>query len=129
MKFNLMSFTAALIFFAGNAMATEYIYRDLMANTLPSPKCASETEAIASASKEYRNSVKHRVTAGMSNKSKTMVNRYAMFAPTVMKPIAVTSKMSLSSASELNQGLWACCRAKGDFRLVQQTLKASASVL
>ena len=53
MKLNLLSLTAALILFAGNAFATEYIYRDLMANTLPSPKCASESEAIATASKPY----------------------------------------------------------------------------
>ena len=39
--------------FSGGAAATEYIYRDLMANTLPSPGCVSETEAIARATKPY----------------------------------------------------------------------------
>ncbi|WP_019865035.1 hypothetical protein [Methylovulum miyakonense] len=39
--------------FTGEALATEYIYRDLMANTLPSPGCASEAEAIGHASKPF----------------------------------------------------------------------------
>jgi hypothetical protein len=38
--------------FAGNAMATEYIYRDLMANTLPSV-CAKASEARIIATKDY----------------------------------------------------------------------------
>jgi len=53
MKLNLKYLLAALIFFSGSATATEYIYRDLMANTLPSPSCAAESEAIAAATKPY----------------------------------------------------------------------------
>ncbi|MDT8406202.1 MAG: hypothetical protein RQ715_03020 [Methylococcales bacterium] len=36
-----------------NALATEYIYRSLMANTLPSPKCEAKADAEKSASKDY----------------------------------------------------------------------------
>ncbi|MDO9106328.1 MAG: hypothetical protein Q7U57_15350 [Methylovulum sp.] len=39
--------------YAGTSLATEYIHRDLMANTLSSPGCAVEAEAIANASKPY----------------------------------------------------------------------------
>ncbi|MBS3954119.1 MAG: hypothetical protein KGZ88_14305 [Methylomicrobium sp.] len=46
-------FAASLTFTAGNALATDYIYRELMANTLPSAKCEAESVAIASASKNY----------------------------------------------------------------------------
>ncbi|MFA6053485.1 MAG: hypothetical protein WC762_12915 [Methylobacter sp.] len=53
MKLNLICLLAALTFFSGTASATEYIYRDLMANTLASPGCAAESEAIANASKPY----------------------------------------------------------------------------
>ena len=52
MKFNLICIFAAL-FFSGTALATEYIYRDLKANTLPSAGCEVESEAIATASKPY----------------------------------------------------------------------------
>lgn len=38
--------------YVGATSATEYIYRDLMANTLPSV-CVTETNAIANASKPY----------------------------------------------------------------------------
>jgi len=44
---------AAFIFFSGTASATEYIYRDLMANTLLSPSCANEKDAAENASKPY----------------------------------------------------------------------------
>lgn len=44
---------ASFTFSAGNVLATEYIYRELMANTLPSAKCEAESAAIASASKAY----------------------------------------------------------------------------
>jgi putative hemolysin len=44
---------AALCFFSGTSLATEYIYRDLMANTLPSQKCAAKPEAAANASDAY----------------------------------------------------------------------------
>lgn len=53
MKFNWIYLSATLLIFSRNAMATEYIYRDLMANTLPSPACETESEAIATASKPY----------------------------------------------------------------------------
>ena len=53
MKLNLLGLFAALAIFSSTALATEYIYRDLMANTLPSPGCGVESEAIASASKPY----------------------------------------------------------------------------
>lgn len=53
MKLILPCLLAALAFLSSTALATEYIYRDLMANTLPSPGCAVESEAIASASKPY----------------------------------------------------------------------------
>ncbi|MGD7033444.1 hypothetical protein [Methylotuvimicrobium buryatense] len=53
MKLKLISLLMTLSLYAGGSMATEYIYRDLMANTLASPKCMDEKEAIASASKDY----------------------------------------------------------------------------
>ena len=53
MKFNLLGLLAGLTFFSSTVSGTEYIYRDLMANTLPSPVCAAESEAIATASKPY----------------------------------------------------------------------------
>lgn len=37
----------------GSVFATEYIYRDLIGNTLPPQKCAARTEAEAAASEEY----------------------------------------------------------------------------
>ena len=51
MKLNLLTLLTFLSLFSGTAFATEYIYRDLMANTLPSPKCEAKTEAVVSASK------------------------------------------------------------------------------
>jgi hypothetical protein len=53
MKFKSLTLLAALSFFSGTTLATEYIYRDLMANTLASPVCAAEAEAIAEASKPF----------------------------------------------------------------------------
>ena len=53
MKLSLIGLLAVLSFFSGTVSATEYVYRDLMANTLPSPGCAVESEAIANASKAY----------------------------------------------------------------------------
>ncbi|UOA06883.1 hypothetical protein [Methylobacter sp. S3L5C] len=53
MRLNLLGLFAVLAFFSGTTSATEYIYRDLMANTRPSPGCAVESEAIATASKPY----------------------------------------------------------------------------
>lgn len=53
MKLNLIGLLTVLTFFSSAIWATEYIYRDLMANTLPSPGCAVESDAIASAAKPY----------------------------------------------------------------------------
>lgn len=53
MKFKTLSLLAVLGIFSGSALATEYIYRDLMANTLASPACTSESEAIADAAKTF----------------------------------------------------------------------------
>lgn len=58
MKSNLTALLATLalcsgVFWGEQALATEYVYRDLMANTLPSLGCAKETEAIANASKPF----------------------------------------------------------------------------
>lgn len=36
-----------------SAFATEYIFRDLMANTLPSPGCVSEADAVKKATSDY----------------------------------------------------------------------------
>ena len=43
---------AVLSLLTGSAFATEYIYRDLMANTLPPPRCETKPKATASASKQ-----------------------------------------------------------------------------
>lgn len=53
MKLNLIGLWAMLSLFSGTTLATEYIYRDLMANTLPSAACQAESDAIATASKPY----------------------------------------------------------------------------
>ncbi|MGZ5050020.1 MAG: hypothetical protein ACXWF8_07635 [Methylobacter sp.] len=53
MKLNWRGSCIALAFVCGTASATEYIYRDLMANTLPSPNCEAESDAITTASKPY----------------------------------------------------------------------------
>jgi hypothetical protein len=53
MKLKSLTLFAALSLFSGSLFATEYIYRDLMANTLTSPNCGSEPEAIAEASKPF----------------------------------------------------------------------------
>ncbi len=45
--------TALLWLFSSSALATEYIFRDLMANTLPAAKCDEKSEALASALKSY----------------------------------------------------------------------------
>jgi hypothetical protein len=42
-----------LYFFSGTVLATEFIYRDLMANTLPSAGCETKDAAIATAAKPY----------------------------------------------------------------------------
>jgi hypothetical protein len=53
MKIKSLYLLAALSFFSTASFATEYIYRDLMANTLASPVCATDTQAIAEASKPF----------------------------------------------------------------------------
>jgi hypothetical protein len=53
MKLKPLYLLAALCVFSVNALATEYVYRDLMANTLPSPVCAAESEARTEASKTF----------------------------------------------------------------------------
>ncbi len=53
MKLNLTSLFLALSCCWATASATEYIHRDVMGNTLASPGCAAETQAIAIASKPY----------------------------------------------------------------------------
>lgn len=42
-----------LLFSSSATMATEYIYRDLMANTLPPANCSVEAEAKVNAEKPY----------------------------------------------------------------------------
>ena len=53
MKLTLMGVLLSLLF-SSSSFATEYIYRDLMANTLPSAKCESLAEAKAHAEKPYK---------------------------------------------------------------------------
>lgn len=43
-----------LILFSTSVFSTEYIYRDLMANTLPSIRCELPEKAIKSATKPYK---------------------------------------------------------------------------
>ena len=43
----------ALTLFSTSSFATEYIYRDLQANTLASPSCASQKEAETDAAKPF----------------------------------------------------------------------------
>lgn len=54
MKLNLLAGLLALSFFSCPTFATEYIYRDLMANTIPAVKCESLADAKASAEKPYK---------------------------------------------------------------------------
>ncbi len=54
MKYILISALLALSFFSGPSFSTEYIYRDLMANTVPSAKCESPAEAEKSANRPYK---------------------------------------------------------------------------
>jgi hypothetical protein len=53
MTLNKLGLLAVLAFNINAASATEYIYRDLMANTLPSPGCLAAQQAIANAAKPY----------------------------------------------------------------------------
>ncbi len=51
MKLNFTILLTFMFLMSGSAFAAEYIYRDLMANTLPMPKCESKPEAITKATK------------------------------------------------------------------------------
>lgn len=53
MKLQRMSLVFALLLTSNMALATEYIYRDLMANTISAGSCATENEAKENASKSY----------------------------------------------------------------------------
>jgi len=99
MKFNLIGFALALAFFSNASFATEYIYRDLMANTLPSIKCESTAKAKLTAEKPYKlrryakNSAKHRAMAGGLKKLKIMVKQAVMNAPMIKPYKYVICKM------------------------------------
>ena len=54
MKLNIPGVLLVLSFFSSPLLATEYIYRDLMANTLPSAKCESLDNAKKTAEKPYK---------------------------------------------------------------------------
>lgn len=54
MKINLIAVILALSFFSSPSFSTEYIYRDLMANTVPSAKCETQAKAEKSAEKPYK---------------------------------------------------------------------------
>lgn len=54
MKLNLIGAIIALSFFSSPSFSTEYIYRDLMANTVPSAKCESPADAEKSANRPYK---------------------------------------------------------------------------
>lgn len=53
MKTKLFAFFLPALFLSGPSLATEYIYRDLMANTLPSAKCQASDQAQKYAAKDY----------------------------------------------------------------------------
>jgi hypothetical protein len=54
MKFNLVGIAFFFSFFSSTSFSTEYIYRNLMANTLPSVKCDSPNKAKKIAEKPYK---------------------------------------------------------------------------
>lgn len=54
MKLNLLGVLLTFSFFSNPIFATEYIYRDLMANTLPYDKCESSDNAKKTAEKSYK---------------------------------------------------------------------------
>ena len=47
MKVSFVKTILILLFVSGSASATEYIYRDLMANSIPSTRCEAKVDAIA----------------------------------------------------------------------------------
>ena len=53
MKITSICLWLVLFFFSETVLASEFIYRDLMANTLPSVGCEAKDAAIAMASKPY----------------------------------------------------------------------------
>jgi len=53
MKGNLVKTLLLAYFLASPAGATEYIYRELMANTLPSAQCETESKAKENAARSY----------------------------------------------------------------------------
>ena len=54
MKLNLIGAILALSFFSIPSYSTEYIYRDLMANTVPSARCEAQANAEETAKKPYK---------------------------------------------------------------------------
>lgn len=54
MKLNLLGTILAISFFSTPSFSTEYVYRDLMANTIPSSKCESHSKAEETARKPYK---------------------------------------------------------------------------
>lgn len=54
MKFNLIGLTVLLGLISTSSFATEYIYRDLKANTLPMQHCDSKEKASTEAEKAYK---------------------------------------------------------------------------
>ena len=54
MKLSLIATSIALLLFPSLSFSTEYIYRDLMANTVPSAKCESQANAEVSAKRPYK---------------------------------------------------------------------------
>ncbi|MCF6204480.1 MAG: hypothetical protein L3J59_12580 [Methylococcaceae bacterium] len=54
MKLILIGTTLILSFLSTSSLSTEYIYRDLMANTLPSAKCEIQSKAEETARKPYK---------------------------------------------------------------------------
>ena len=54
MKLNLFGAILVITFFSNPSYSTEYIYRDLMANTIPSAKCEAQSKAEETAKKSYK---------------------------------------------------------------------------
>lgn len=52
-KLGSLGVLAVLYCFSGTASAVDYIYRDLMGNTLPPQKCSEKSEASAKATDPY----------------------------------------------------------------------------
>ena len=53
MKARFLALCLPALCFSGTTLATEYVYRDLMANTLPSAKCERPEKAQETAAKPY----------------------------------------------------------------------------